>query len=189
MRETSTAGHLMLPSKEPPRFQPGYKNHLELFDAGEVPSEKTAVRRSYFAYGSNMESGPMAERCPQAQPLGRARLERWSFRINERGYATVVPDPKSTVHGVLWSLTPSDEAALDDYEGLSEGLYLKDQVLVTLDSGVSNEALVYLARHTQPGRPLPGYLEGILDAARTWQLPEAYQAELECWGGPTQPGT
>lgn len=179
----------MLPSMEPPRFRPGYKNHLELFDAARVPSEKTPVRRSYFAYGSNMEPGPMAERCPQARPLGRARLERWSFRINERGYATVVPDPAGTVHGVLWSLSAGDEASLDDYEGLSEGLYLKDQVVVTLDSGVSTEAMVYLARHTRPGRPLPGYLEGILDAARTWQLPEAYRSEVERWVGPRLPGT
>jgi hypothetical protein len=174
---------------EPPRFRRGYKNHLELIDAGGLPSEKTAVRRLYFAYGSNMEPGPMAERCPHAQPMGRARLNRWSFRINERGYATVVPDPNGTVHGVLWSLTPSDEASLDDYEGLSEGLYLKDRLRVTLDPGVTTDALVYLARHTRPGRPLPGYLEGILEAARNWQLPEGYRSELEGWSGPLRPET
>jgi hypothetical protein len=40
------------------------------------------------------------------------------------------------------------------------------------------EALIYIAADTTPGKPFPGYLEGILAAAVAAALPLAYQAEL-----------
>lgn len=43
------------------------------------------------------------------------------------------------------------------------------------------EALIYIAADATPGKPLPGYLEGILAAAAAAALPLAYQAELARW--------
>ena len=39
------------------------------------------------------------------------------------------------------------------------------------------EALIYIAADATPGKPLPGYLEGILAAAGAAASPLAYQAE------------
>ena len=73
-------------------------------------------RRPYFAYGSNMVLTQMQQRCPAAQDMGIARLDGWRWRINQHGYATIVPEQSAYVLGVLWSLTSACEAALDDYE-------------------------------------------------------------------------
>lgn len=136
---------------------------------------------NYFAYGSNMEVQAMSHRCPRSHPLGIARLDGWSFRINTRGYATVVPCPGEVVYGLLWSLDEADELLLDDYEAVHENLYTRTRLEVTPATGVPVGALVYLATHSHPGKPLPGYLEGILEAARSLRFPETYQRELERW--------
>lgn len=135
----------------------------------------------YFAYGSNMEKNPMRERCPQAIPLGLATLPGWAFRINDRGFATLAPTEFRTVRGLLWHLTDADEAALDDYEGVSEGLYTKCRLTVFKTGGEPVEAMIYLAARQQPGTPLPGYLESILAAAAELGLPPDYLEELGSW--------
>ena len=134
----------------------------------------------YFAYGSNMEVDAMRERCPSARSLTAAILPNWEFRINERGFATVVRHPGKTVHGALWHLDSAAEAALDHYEALEEGLYRKEIHSVLVD-GHPRDAMVYLATHSRPGRPHPGYLEGIIEAARGWDFPSAYLEELRSW--------
>ena len=81
--------------------------------------------RTYFSYGSNMVLDEMADRCPAARFLGRARLKDHEFRICRSGYATVVPKRGTTVHGVIWLLNRRDERALDTYEQIGSGLYRK----------------------------------------------------------------
>ena len=46
----------------------------------------------------------MQVRCPGASPVGAARLDGWRFIIMRGGYASVVPQRRSAVHGVLWRL-------------------------------------------------------------------------------------
>ena len=135
----------------------------------------------YFAYGSNMETAPMAERCPQAILLEIAVLSGYRFLINRIGDATVVPDPAASVHGVLWRISHADELALDQYEELSLGLYDKTQTTVRSGAGVLRTAMIYLARDAQPGRPTLPYMQGILRAAREHGFPEAYLRELQQW--------
>lgn len=75
----------------------------------------------YFAYGSNINLEQMAQRCPDAQVVGPVTLENYEllFRGNLRGngVATIAPREGSTVHGLLWNITPKCERALDYYEG------------------------------------------------------------------------
>ncbi|XXH02449.1 trifunctional histidinol dehydrogenase [Hypoxylon texense] len=54
-------------------------------------------RKLYFAYGSNLSSSQMRDRCARSIPVGLARLTGWTWLINERGYANVVreSDPES----------------------------------------------------------------------------------------------
>jgi hypothetical protein len=139
-------------------------------------------RRYYFAYGSNMAKERMASHCPGSQLAGRAQLLAHSFLINESGVATVAPAPDCITLGLLWTLTPADERALDRYEGIPGGLYRKKVVAVhPHDSSEAVQALIYVASNIRPGIPRPGYLEKIIPAACERGFPPEYVAELESW--------
>ena len=69
-----------------------------------------------FAYGSNMDAAAMARRCPRARLVGLARLARHRLAVMREGWLTVVRDPHSSAHGVLWDLALSDVAGLDRYD-------------------------------------------------------------------------
>jgi gamma-glutamylcyclotransferase (GGCT)/AIG2-like uncharacterized protein YtfP len=130
-----------------------------------------------FAYGSNMDRAAMVGRCPGARVVGLARLARHRLALMREGYATVVRDPHRSVHGLLWDVPLADLPALDRYEGVGEGLYVKRQQSVVTASG-ARRALVYLGTNAGPGRLLPGYLEGVLAAARDVGLPAGAIAEI-----------
>jgi len=72
----------------------------------------------YFAYGMNTNPTEMALRCPGAIALGRAVLPGYRFEF--KSFATIVPSPKESVEGVLWTITEPDEWALDILEGYPE---------------------------------------------------------------------
>ena len=72
----------------------------------------------YFAYGSNLWLYQMSLRCPSSIYLGLAKLPRWRWMINGRGYANVVPSDADEVWGMVYSLTTADEASLDLHEGV-----------------------------------------------------------------------
>ena len=137
------------------------------------------TQRPYFAYGSNLDTAQMARRCPRAVPAGRARLVDWQLVMNRFGLATVVPTEGSTVWGGLWVVTPTCERALDAYEGIDSGLYVRRSLSVVRDDETSTEALVYLAAESTPGRAGAGYLAGITSGARSFGLPAGYVLELE----------
>jgi hypothetical protein len=101
--------------------------------------------------------------------MGMARLDGWRFRINQEGYATIIPDPSAYVLGVLWSLTRACEAALDDYEEIATGLYTKAYLELQ-----GTPALVYLATNALPGHPLAGCLAVIIAAAYRRGFDSAY---------------
>ncbi|MCX7325824.1 MAG: gamma-glutamylcyclotransferase [Hyphomicrobiales bacterium] len=140
----------------------------------------------YFAYGANMDVAAMAGRCPGSKPLGLARLPRHRFIITRDGYASVIRDPRASVHGVLWDLALSDVRVLDRFEEVDRGLYAKITQPVIAEGG-PRRALVYVGASAEIGAPRPGYLESVLDSALSWGLPEAYTAEMKRFlrGGPT----
>jgi hypothetical protein len=135
------------------------------------------IHRPYIAYGSNLCRVQMAKRCPAAQPLGVAALPGRRFLINRQGFATLVSAPAEQAYGLIWALNAADEHSLDRYEGFAEGDYRKETMILAK----YGEALIYIAADATPGKPVPGYLEGILGAAVAAALPLAYQAELARW--------
>jgi gamma-glutamylcyclotransferase (GGCT)/AIG2-like uncharacterized protein YtfP len=135
----------------------------------------------YFAFASNMDVRQMAARCAGAECLGAATLADHRFRIGRRGYATVVTEPGATVHGVLWSLHPRHEAALDVYEGIRHGLYRKVAQSVRTAEGEERDALVYVAVDPASGTAVPGYMEKVVGAAEHHALPAGYLDELKGW--------
>jgi cation transport regulator ChaC len=81
----------------------------------------------YFAYGSNMWTPRLTDRCPSARPVGTAVLHGWctaydkssrdgSAKLNLR------PDPTSSVTGVVYELDERDRPRLDAAEPFYEGV-------------------------------------------------------------------
>lgn len=148
----------------------------------------------YFAYGSNMDSDAMASRCPRSSALGPGRLMRHRFVLMGDGYASVERAPRGIVHGVVWDIALADMRALDEYEAIASGLYRKIQQPVFISPGhgpaMGARALVYVGNGASAKRrPAAGgarraprdYLAGVMEAARKWDLPEAYVRELAGW--------
>jgi AIG2-like family len=125
-----------------------------------------------------MDVDAMAHRCPRSKALGLARLERHRLAVMREGWLTAVREPRSAVHGVLWNLALSDIAALDRYEGLSQGLYAKLTQPVIAERG-PKQAIVYFGANAGPGAVRPDYIAEVLAAARSWPLPEEGLAALE----------
>jgi AIG2-like family len=125
-----------------------------------------------------MDVEAMARRCPRSKALGLARLERHRLAVMREGWLTAVREPRSAVHGVLWNLALSDIAALDRYEGLSQGLYAKLTQPVIAERG-PKQAIVYFGANAGPGAVRPDYIAEVLAAARSWPLPEEGLAALE----------
>ena len=132
----------------------------------------------YFAYGSNLDVAAMASRCPRAKPLGLARLARRQLAIMREGWLTAARDPRGDVHGVLWDVAFADMRALDQYEGLAGGLYVKALQPVIGQRG-AKQALVYFGANSGPGVAAAEYIAAVLAAARHWRLPAATIARLE----------
>ena len=85
----------------------------------------------YFAYGMNTNQEEMSYRCPGARAFGRAMLP--GYRLEFKSFATIVPSPTEQVEGVLWTITDTDESALDMLEGYPE-FYDKKIVSVEHDN-------------------------------------------------------
>jgi gamma-glutamylcyclotransferase (GGCT)/AIG2-like uncharacterized protein YtfP len=138
----------------------------------------------HFAYGSNMSRALMGARCPAAYPLGLATLAGWRFVINSEGFGSIAPRPGGRVHGVVWRLSARDLAAINAYESVDTGLYLRRRLSVRVGQGQTTAqtmALVYITRRQGQGRPRPGYIDLVVAAAREWELPEPYIRSLARW--------
>ncbi|HCR36972.1 MAG TPA: gamma-glutamylcyclotransferase, partial [Opitutae bacterium] len=74
---------------------------------------------------------------------------------------------------------PSDEIALDGYEGVIRSFYTKTTLPIHAPQGNTRQAMVYIASNNTPGPPARGYLVKILTGARAFKLPAAYQDFLK----------
>ena len=117
----------------------------------------------YLAYGSNLNLGQMAHRCPDSQVAGKAELP--GYRLLFRGgqhnaHATIEKSEGHTVPALLWKVSVRDEALLDRYEGYPY-YYDKVQIPVELDG----KTVSAMASVMQPGfdltKPSPADLHTI----------------------------
>lgn len=110
--------------------------------------------RYYLAYGSNLNAEQMRFRCPGAEMVGTTKIQDHEL-VFRRGYLTIEPKEGSYVPAGVWKITPSDEAALDRYEGFPR-FYAKKEIPITFTRfrydgrqyEETNECLVYVM---QPG--------------------------------------
>jgi cation transport regulator ChaC len=134
----------------------------------------------HFAYGSNMSRAAMKRRCPSAVALGPAILDGWRFVIGIGGHGSIEPESGSVVHGVLWRLASRDLAAINAYEGVDTGVYLR-RTLPVRHGRHLQPALVYIVRRPGHGTPRPAYIRMIVEAAQAWKLPQSHVRSLQRW--------
>jgi gamma-glutamylcyclotransferase (GGCT)/AIG2-like uncharacterized protein YtfP len=129
--------------------------------------------RLYFAFGSNLSTKQMQERCPSARPVRRLTIKGWKLVF--RGSADMQPGATSDmIHGALYMLSLEDERQLDRHEGVqpgrAKGLYSKVEFRINA-TGETAFFYVMNAGHVSP--PSEEYRAVIRRGYKDWGLPLA----------------
>jgi len=135
-----------------------------------------SLTKLYFAYGMNTNREEMAYRCPGARALGAAVLN--GYRLEFKSYATIVPSPKKSVEGVLWTVTESDEWALDMLEGFPE-FYQKITVAIT-HNDIKYIAMTYIMPPREQGHaPSDSYYSMVSEGYQQFGLSQQQLLEAK----------
>lgn len=120
-------------------------------------------RKKYIAYGSNLNLGQMAKRCPTAEVIGKGEIK--DYELLFRGYngsavATVEPKKGASVPVLIWDIGPEDERKLDIYEGYPR-LYGKADLEVQTQDGCESIMAYTMNEGYSLGTPSDIYLNTI----------------------------
>lgn len=138
----------------------------------------------YFAYGSNMLTSRLRERCPSGRVLGPAMLPGYALHWHKRSKdgsgkcdISKSADVESVVRGVLYEIPGHEKLGLDRAEGLGYGY---EQVEIEVSrNGQPVMALAYVATDVDPTlKPFDWYHAHVVDGAIEHGLPPEYIAGL-----------
>jgi hypothetical protein len=139
----------------------------------------------FFAYGDRMNTEKMQAGSPSARVVGPGRLDgyRLAFNVVSRswggGAANAVPDPRSSVWGVLWAL---DDGELDQLEPVNTGGVEADRALeldVVGPDGVVKAKTFAVDSSEAFVRPTDRYVDMLRATAEAHGLPDEALAELD----------
>ncbi|HET9657198.1 MAG TPA: gamma-glutamylcyclotransferase [Kineosporiaceae bacterium] len=137
----------------------------------------------YAAYGMNLDPERMAKRAPHSPLWGSGWLLGWRLTFGgedvswEGPLCTVVEEQGHQVYVALYDLTPADEKALDEWEGVTIGLWKKIRVRVsTLEGDVT--AWLYVLDAYEGGLPSATYLGMLSEAVEAGGAPDEYVSDL-----------
>ena len=133
-----------------------------------------------FAYGSNMLSSRILERCGHATELGMAELRGYELKWHKHskdgsGKCDVVQirDVAKVVYGVLYKIPVDEKPALDAAEGLGNGYEAKD--VEVMFKGATRMASLYYATKIHPSlKPYTWYKAFVVKGAEEHNLPGSY---------------
>ncbi len=86
-------------------------------------------KKLYIAYGSNLNKGQMAWRCPTARYVGTGMVEGYELKFKGRpegAYATIDPKKGGRVPVAIWEIQPYDEFRLNQYEGYPNNYFTRN---------------------------------------------------------------
>lgn len=138
-----------------------------------------------FAYGSNMPTARIRDRCPSARSLGVAELRGHELRWHKAskdgsGKCDIVASeaPDASVFGVLFEIAGDEKPALDRAEGKDFGYEEIERDVLCGQKQVKAKA--YRATNTDPAlQPYTWYRALVIAGAREHGLPAPYVAQLE----------
>lgn len=136
----------------------------------------------YAAYGANLHPHVMATRAPASPLRTTGWLTGWRLTFGGGGVTggalpTIVEDSASSVFVALYDLSPADEAAIDQCDGIDVDLYRRIRLRVdTLEGPVV--ACLSVINTYEGGLPAPQLLADLADAAEAAGAPADYVIEL-----------
>jgi hypothetical protein len=153
----------------------------------DMTSSPTSL--AYFAYGSNMLTERLRQRCKSARFRAVARADGYVLAFTKRsrdgsGKATLQASDVagSTVYGVVFDLNAAELPDLDRAEGRGSGYSLLDRFpVVTEPHHTAMEVTAYIADSDAVDgslRPYDWYLQLVVRGAAEHGLPGAYQDAL-----------
>lgn len=153
------------------------------------PYRLTMETFKYFAYGSNMLTERLTDRCPTAQAIGIANaagyvLEFCKKSRDESGKATLAESsqPGQQVFGVFFEIENGDLCELDKAEGKGNGYDRLDKFSANLlADGTQYRVKTYIASTSAVEdrlKPYDWYLALVIAGALQHKLPETWIARL-----------
>lgn len=165
------------------------------------------TREIYFAYGSNMDTEQMLERCPSAKHIGTGLLFEYKIGFTrfsssrDSSVADVIPKKNGTVWGLLYSISTDDLPTLDKWEGVPNSYrrVKKSIYFLTPDNspflkpgkqyeelnqyedlyGAIYEGWIYeVVNKTRQPNPTDAYFNMILKAVYQHRFPSVYVDEI-----------
>jgi gamma-glutamylcyclotransferase len=142
----------------------------------------------YFAYGSNMLTQRLQNRCPSAKPWATAQVSERAVKFFKRsddgsGKATLIEERGSHVVGVVFDLDDRELPVLDKFEGAGKGYHRVDDLIILIPELQQPViAVTYVADLTHVDeklQPYDWYLRLVLAGARQHGLPHQYVEELK----------
>ena len=125
--------------------------------------------RYYVAYGSNLNVGQMAYRCPDAEPIGVSEIKDYKllFKGSKTGsYLTIERAEGRSVPVAIWKVSKQDERNLDRYEGFPTFYFKRNMFLEVKGIGERegqsewHDAFVYIMTpHSPVGIPSSLYFK------------------------------
>jgi len=139
-------------------------------------------RVQVFFYGSYMNPAVLSEMQVVPERFVVARLDGYDIRIAPR--ANLEPSSEHCVWGVLIEATHAELQRLYAHarDVLGE-TYLPHPVLTRTREGAWLPAMCYLAASMAAQRPDPGYVDRIIQPARSFGFPDWYVRRLEAARG------
>jgi len=137
----------------------------------------------HFAYGSNMDPNRLDKRIGNVSSTQCAYLSGFRFEFNKLSYrlhtvyGNIMLDIDSIVWGVLMEITEQQLDKLDISEGVENGHYRQEKVIVVTDDDVEHEAITYVAedRWIKGGmKPTETYRDYVINGANEFKLSHEY---------------
>ena len=136
-------------------------------------------RKIYIAYGSNLNTDQMKQRCPDSEILGTGYIDDYELLFKQIGidrgsFLTIEKKKGAKVPVTLYSISEDDEKSLDKCEEYPTTYYKKDMVIPYTDNnGVEKEtnAFTYIMHENKPlGDPSKEYVKRVLDGYKTFNF-------------------
>jgi gamma-glutamylcyclotransferase (GGCT)/AIG2-like uncharacterized protein YtfP len=139
----------------------------------------------YFAFGSNLNTQFMKDRCPGSVVIGKAVLKNYHLgftifsRSRQCGCADIMKQEGSEVWGLLYRLTDKDLEALDKYENHPHS-YERIEAEVMNEKNELVKVYTYQVVNKEPGlKPSKAFMAPMIAAAHELEFPREYREFLQ----------